>query len=116
MENENWMFQLPEGEMTILEAVFGLPNQWTDGQFINMMIAGLYGTFFIAAMQLQDRPNLHDASVYAGLGTFVSTFGLVLLSGYTDTMVAGQNQLIPVAMILISGILWKYMSSGGEII
>jgi len=116
MANEDWMFRLPSCEMIILDVVFGLPNQWTNGQYINMLVAGFYGTFFIAAMQLQERPNIPDASVYAVVTTFITTFGLVLLSVYADVTIAGQNQLIPVTMVLIISILWKYMSSGGDVI
>ena len=115
MSNEDWMFQLPDGEMTLLDAMFGLPNQWTGGQFINMLLAGFYGTFFIAAMQLRERPNIQDASIYAGIGTFITTFGFFLLSGYTNTTIAGENQMIPVTMVLLLSIVWKYMS-GGETI
>lgn len=115
MNREDWFFQLPGENVDILDIYLELPNQWTNGQFINMLITGLYGTFFIAAMYMQDHPNIQDASVYAGAGTFIMTFGLVLLSGYTDTAVAGENQLIPVTVVLLASIVWNYVSedSGG---
>jgi len=115
MNREDWFFQLPDKDIGILDILFGLPNQWTNGQYINMLITGLYGTFFIAAMYMQDRPDIKDASVYAGAGTFIMTFGMVLLSSYTDATVAGENQLIPVTVLLLVLVIWNYVSdnSGG---
>lgn len=115
MNREDWFFQLPGENVGILDIIFGLPNQWTGGQFINMLITGFYGTFFIAAMYMQDRPNIQDASVYASAGTFIMTFGMVLLSAYTDATVAGENQLIPVAVIFLASLVWNYLTndSGG---
>jgi len=112
MANENWFFQMPQGEITILDVLFGIPNQWTDGMYINMLITGFYGTFFIASMQMQERPDLKEASIYAGVGTFMVTLSFVLLSTYTNTTVAGQNQLIPAALVMLASIIWKYVSTG----
>jgi len=115
MANENWFFQMPQGEITILDVLFGIPNQWTDGMYINMLITGLYGTFFIASMQLQETSDLEKAGIYAGVGTFIMTLGFVLLSTYTNTTVAGEKQLIPTAIVMIASIIWRYISTGDSI-
>lgn len=115
MSVEDWMFQLPTGEIGILDIMFGIPNMWTDGMYINMLVAGFFGVFFISSMYMQDRPDLQNASIYSSVGTFIITLGLVILSTYTDSQIAGENQLIPVAVVMIASILWAYISKGETI-
>lgn len=114
MENDDWMFNIPDmKDMGILDVVFGIPNEWTGGMFINMFLAGFFGTLYISSTYMQTRPDTRDAALYASTGTFTLTLIFTLVSTYTDATVAGENQLITVTVVLIGSIAWNYLSSEG---
>jgi len=108
---QDWMFEIPTGsDFSLIEFLFGYPMQYTDGQYVNILLFGVFGTFFIGSMYQQNRADIHTSTLYASIGTFVTTFLLSILSTMTETTIAGQNQLIPATMILIAAIIWNYMA------
>lgn len=104
---------LPNGTTNPAEIIFSLPNQYTGGMFISFWLAGLYGVLLIGATRYSQ--SLQSGSLFASFGTFITTFLLVLLSGFLNTPVAGGNQLIPAAVLLAVNMLWSYMSNGGGV-
>jgi len=111
MANEEMYFELPSNTTTgPADVLFTVPNQMTGNMFINMWLAGLYGVLLIGATRY-NQP-LEAASLFASFGTFIVTFMLVLLSSFTETAIAGGNQLIPVTVLLVGNLLWNYMTGG----
>jgi len=106
-------YSLPNGTTNPAEVLFTLPNSYTGGMFINIWLAGLYGVLTIGATRYGQ--SVQAGSLFASFGTFIVAFLLVLLSGFTNTVIAGGNQLIPAAMLLAGNILWNYMSGGGRV-
>jgi len=107
---ENLYFELPNGTANPAEVLFATPNQYTDGMFINMWLAGLYGVLMIGATRFGQ--SIQASSLFAAFGTFIVTFLLVVMSSFTSIPIAGGNQLIPAAMLLAANLLWNYMSGG----
>ena len=103
-------YELPNGTTNPAEILFATPNEYTGGMFINMWLAGLYGVLLIGASRY-GQP-IQAASLFASFGTFIVTFLLVIMSGFTSVPIAGGNQLIPAAMVLAGNLLWNYMSGG----
>ena len=111
MANEDLYFDLPtENTTNPADILFSLPNQMTGDLFINMWLIALYGVLTISATRYQQP--LDQASLFGSFGTFMVTFLLVLLSSFTDTAIAGGNQLIPAAVLLAANLLWNFMTGG----
>lgn len=108
---EEMYFELPSNTTTSpADVLFTVPNQMTEGMFINMWLAALYGVLLIGATRYNQ--SLEAGSLFASFGTFVVTFLLVLTGSFLDTAIAGGNQLIPVTVLLMGNLLWNYMSGG----
>lgn len=110
MVSEDLYYQLPNGTTNPAEVMFTLPNQYTEGMFINIWLAGVYGVLTIGASRYGQ--SIQASSLFASFGTFIVAFLLVLLSGFMNVPVAGGNQLIPAAVLLAANMLWNYMTGG----
>jgi len=111
MTQEEMYFQMPSNQTTgPAEVLFTLPNQMTGGVFVNMWLAALYGVLMIGATRYQQ--SIQAASLFASFGTFTVTFLLVALSSFVDVAIAGGNQLIAAAVLLMANMVWNYMSGG----
>jgi hypothetical protein len=103
------IYEIPT-DMNLIEAFFGMPQKWTDGMFINVFITGIFGTLFISSMIFVRDPR--KASLYSSFGTFITVFLLTMLSGFSSVPIAGGNQLIPAAILLIITIIWNRAGGG----
>jgi len=104
-----YIYEIPS-EMNLIEAFFGMPQKWTDGMFINVFITGIFGTLFISSMIFTKDPR--KSSLFSSFGTFITVFLLTLLSSFSNTPIAGGNQLIPAAILLIITIIWNRTGGG----
>lgn len=111
MSNEDLYFELPSNETTSpADVLFTVPGEMTGGMYINLWLAAVYGVLMIGATRYQQP--IEKASLFASFGTFIVTFLLVALSSFTSTAIAGGNQLIAAAVILMANIVWNYMTGG----
>jgi len=107
-------FELPQnGTITPSDVLFTIPNEMTEGVFINLWLVALYGLLTIGSTRYNQ--SIQAGSMFAAYGTFIITFLLVLLSSFTNVPIAGGNQLIAAAVILVANMLWNYMTRGGPV-
>ena len=102
---DDYFYELPGADVKLDDILFNLPQQYTDGLFINFWLFGLYGILFIGSLRFQ--LGARRASMFAGFGTFITTF-LLTLGGW-----AGANQLLPATIALLLAMAWNYTASGG---
>lgn len=105
------IFELPEGGSSIIELLFVYPNQYTDGMYMNFWLGGFFMVFLIGSMYRQVRPSLKESSLYASFGTFIVALMMTLASTYLEAQIVGENQLIPVTILLIGTIVWNYFGN-----
>lgn len=102
-------YPLPGNEtLTPVDVLFTIPNEMTNHLYINMWLFALYGILTVGATRFSQ--STQSGSLYAAYGTFIVAFLLVALSGFTQTPVAGENQLIPAGLLLAANMLWNYMT------
>jgi len=104
---DNYFYQMPNSTINVEDALFNLPQQYTDGMFINFWLFGVFGILFIGSLRFQ--MGARHASMFAGFGTFIVTF-LLTLGGW-----AGGNQLLPATIVLLLALAWNYTSGGARI-
>lgn len=106
MSKEDFIYELPGANMTVTDALFNKPMEYTGGGFyLNAWLMTFGGILFIGALQYG-----HDgkkSSLYATFAVFMITFILTLAE------VAGGNQLIPALVALIASVAVNYLDKGG---
>lgn len=102
---EDFIYQLPGKDARVEDILFNLPQQFTDGAFINIWLFGFFGITFLTSLRF--RVPAQNASLFASFGTFIITF-LFTLAGF-----AGGNQLIPALLLVLVSLAWNYTSSRG---
>lgn len=100
---EDYIYEMPNGTTNVQDVLFNLPNQYTDGAYINIWLTGVFGCFFIGSLFLGNGAK--ESSLFAAFGTFITTF-LLTIAGF-----AGGNQLIPATVILLITMVVNYMQS-----
>lgn len=104
--SDSFVYEIPNSTVTPKDVLFGLPNQYTGGAFINLWLIGVYGVLFTGALSFGQGGK--KSSLFAGFGTFIITF-LMTLAG-----IAGGNQLIPATIVFLASMVLNYMDKGGQ--
>lgn len=102
---DDFVYEVPNSTIGVEDVLFKLPNQYTDGAFINFWLTGVFGILFIGGLTYGQGGK--KSSLFASFGTFIITF-LMTLAGF-----AGGNQLIPATVILLATLVLNYMDKGG---